>query len=147
VRHWLSWFLTKVLPERHDIGRQGSPYLTRWVLLGQRFGPGQKLFLHCFHRSDSDAALHDHPWNFWSLILCGGYWEHTATGKHWYGPGRLLRRPATWQHRVELPPGKRCWTLFWTGSKVRSWGFWCPAGWIPWHQFVDREEHGLSGCE
>lgn len=69
VVEWLlDWFFT-----RYDIGRGGDTYLVRWFVYGQRYGPGYKVFLHHFYRSDSDAALHDHPWDFTSLILFGGY--------------------------------------------------------------------------
>lgn len=135
--------------ERHDIGRKGiGTYLTRWVLHGQRFaGDGCKVFLHKFHRGDVEPYNHDHPWPFWSLILYGGYWEHTPKGKRWYGPGSLLRRPAEWQHHVELPPGATCWTLVWTGPKVRSWGFICPdRGWIPWREHEANQAAGNPGC-
>lgn len=137
--------------ERHEIGRKGlSEYLTRWVLLGRRFGKdGQgKLFLHCFHRGDAEPYCHDHPWPFWSLILWGGYWEHTPEGKRWYGPLRLLRRPAEWRHRVELPRGRKCWTLIWCGPRVRSWGFVCPnKGWINWREHQANQDAGGPGCE
>jgi hypothetical protein len=123
--------------ERFVITRQGdpTPYLTRWTLLGRRFEGDNRVFLHRFHRSDLDE-LHDHPWPFVSLILAGGYHEVTPaagwkngdgpTRRRWYGPGRILRRPADWIHRVEIPEGRECWTLVCVGTKVRSWGFWCP---------------------
>lgn len=132
--------------ERADIGRQGDTYLTRWTLLGRRFGPGHKLFLHRFRRSDSEAAMHNHPWPFWSLVLWPGYWEHTPGGRRWHGPLSLLRRPAAWRHRVELAPGRACWTLVWAGQRVQSWGFFCGHGFVPWREFVGREEAGLHGC-
>jgi hypothetical protein len=148
----LGWFGV----ERHDIGRKGvGTYLTRWVLAGRRGGnfnnrrngPGQKIFLHLFHRSDVEPYFHDHPFAFWSLILWGGYWENTPKGRKWYGPGSLLRRPATWQHRVDLPEGKKCWTLLWIGAKERSWGFHCPGvGFIGWREHADNEAAGLTGC-
>lgn len=132
---------------RYDISRPGVPtYLTRWDVLGNRFGAGLKLFIHLFHRGDAELYFHDHPWPFWSLILWGGYWEHTESGRSWYRPGRLLRRPAEWRHRVELPEGRRCWTLIWTGAKVRSWGFWCPRGFLPWRQHAANLDAGLPGC-
>lgn len=49
-------------------------YLTRWYLL--RF-KSFAVFLHYFHRSDEDRALHDHPWNFITIPLWRGYYEHT----------------------------------------------------------------------
>ncbi len=146
----LDWLL-----EKHEIGRRGLPrYLTRWVLWGRkgpdgtrRNGPGGKIFLHWFHRGDAEAYFHDHPWPFWSLILWGGYWEQTPAGKRWYGPLSLLRRPAEWKHRVEVPDGRRCWTLIWTGPKVRTWGFHCPgAGFIGWRKHEANQAAGLPGC-
>lgn len=134
---------------RYDIARKGlDRYLTRWDLLGNRFaGAGHHLFVHLFHRGDAEPYFHDHPWPFWSLILWGGYWEHTPEGRRWYGPLRLLRRPADWRHRVELPAGRRCWTLVWTGAKARSWGFWCPrSGFLPWRQHQANQDAGLPGC-
>jgi len=148
--------------ERVDIGRNGDTYLIRWFLVG---GPmwspkllNRRLMLHRFLRSDWDDALHDHPWPYTSLILSGGYTEwspNTDLGEvvafgpnvgRWYGPGSLLRRPADWRHRVEIPDGKDCWSLVTTGKKVRSWGFHCPQGFIPWRQFVERADVGLPGC-
>lgn len=159
----LLWVMTPLLwalrRERFTITRQwtGEEYLTRWTLLGRRFEGSQRLFLHCFHRSDYDTP-HDHPWPFWSLVLWGGYWEHTFTGyvdpatgerqtaRRWYGPLSLLRRPAEWAHRVEVPHGKRVWSLVWAGAKVRGWGFHCKGGWIPWRQHQQNMMAGGSGC-
>jgi hypothetical protein len=148
VERFVRWLLALLGREVFEIGRLGDTYLTRWTLLGRRLVGGGKLFLHLFHRGDAEPYPHDHPWGFWSLILAGGYWEVTADGKRkWYGPGRLLRRPADWQHRVELPQGRKCWTLVWTGPKVRGWGFICrKRGWIPWREHERNQAAGLPGC-
>lgn len=156
---WLERALNRLF-EVHEIGRHGLPrYLTRWVLWGKRFeGDKHKVFLHLFHRGDAEPYFHDHPWPFWSLILWGGYWEWTPTPPDevpamgpqvakWHGPLSLLRRPADWRHRVELPPGKTCWTLVWCGKRVRSWGFICPGkGWIYWKEHQVNQEAGKTGC-
>lgn len=147
LERWIDRLMRLLRRERHDIGRKGlDKYLTRYVIWGQRFGPGRKVFLHLFHRGDAEPYFHDHPFAFWSLILWGGYVEHTLEGKKWYGPLSLLRRPATWQHRVEVPDGKQCLTLVWTSAKVRSWGFWCRQGWIPWRQHEANQAAGKAGC-
>lgn len=145
--------------ERFEIGRPGlGPYLTRWTLSGTRFNSDESaVFLHHFHRSDGDDALHDHPWPFTSVILWGGYYEH-AVGqdgiirRRWYGPGRVLTRPAEFKHRTELLPNRDCWTLIFRGPKVRSWFFHCFAGnrltgrSVPWRSFIDNLEAGALGC-
>src|ERR1700721_599838 len=54
-------------------GGGNSPYLTRITLIEtRRFS----IYLHWFHRSDADD-LHDHPWDFTSMILWRGYAEET----------------------------------------------------------------------
>jgi hypothetical protein len=146
IARFAVWLLTLLRVERHDIGRDNDIYLTRWVLWGTRYGPGRKVFLHLFHRSDGNV-MHDHPFGFWPLILWPGYFEHTpGGGKHWYGPLRLLRRPATWIHRVEILPDRTCWTLLWVGKKVRPWGFHCPGGFRPWRDHALALGATGDGC-
>ncbi|OBK22527.1 hypothetical protein [Mycobacterium asiaticum] len=141
-RAWLSRLLSR--QPHQTIGEDpNDPYLLRWYVIPRnRF---INVYLHKFMRDDADT-LHDHPWWFVSLILRGGYIEHTES------PDRkmVLRcrtsifdvrspwwrrciafRPATWRHQVVLPhtpDGGRvpCWTLIITGRNTRTWGFWCP---------------------
>ncbi len=156
---WLEKLANRYASERFDIGRPGTGlYLTRWTLRGSRFNSdGGAVFLHHFHRSDADDALHDHPWPFTSVILAGGYYEHAVAQdgiirRRWYGPGRVLTRAAEWKHRTELLPGSDCWTLIFRGTKVRSWFFHCFANdrltgkSVPWRSFVDKLETGALGC-
>jgi hypothetical protein len=89
-----------------------EPYLTRYyVFLKERKWFPFNIFLHNFHKSDPDD-LHDHPWPFITIILKGGYWEHTPKGKFWRGAGTINWARSTSLHRVELEPGVDTWTLF-----------------------------------
>jgi hypothetical protein len=132
---------------RADIGRGGVPLFTRWTLLGQRFGPGHKLFLHRFWRSDPEPC-HSHPWAFWALVLWPGYCEVLPGGwREWHAPLSLLRRAVTCVHRVEMGPAGYCWSLVWAGNKVQSWGFICRDGrFVPWPQADANADAGLGIC-
>ncbi len=100
-----------------------EPYLTRYYLfLKDRKWFPFNIFLHNFHKSDPDD-LHDHPWPFITIILKGGYWEHTPKGKFWRGAGTINCAGSKSLHRVELEPGVDTWTLFMPGPTVREWGF------------------------
>ena len=100
-----------------------KPYLTRYYLfLKDRKWFPFNVFIHNFHKSDPDD-LHDHPWPFISIILKGGYWEHTPKGKFWRSAGSIKFARSTSLHRVELEPGVDTWTLFIPGPSVREWGF------------------------
>lgn len=146
------------------VGRDNpdGAYLNRWWVIPRN--PFFNVYLHQFLRDDDDRALHDHPWVWCSLLLRGGYTEHTiAAGgvhrrRHRYAPSVKFSRPSR-AHRVELfkasvfpAPGAllQCWTLFITGPVVRQWGFHCPErGWIPSYEFVDPADSGKvgRGCE
>jgi len=105
----------------------GDPYLTRIILSKTRWG---RIFIHAIHRSDQDRELHDHPWQFVSLLLKGpGYLEHQPDGSAIrFGPLSInWRLDAAEPHRLELD--EKCgpqWTLVFCGRHIRDWGFHVP---------------------
>lgn len=164
-------------PPDFVIDAPGRPYLERWFAI-----PRNRLFniyLHRVLRSDDDRALHDHPWVNASVILRTGYFEllpleQTPEGRS-LGPFRMIRRrvgeivlrgPRT-AHRLvtrsDCDDFYRRWrpaeTLFLTGPKLRTWGFWCTGrdrlgareegdAWprfVPWKDFVDPSDPGRPG--
>jgi len=133
-------------PPDFVIGGQADPYLRRWWVI-----PRNRVFniyLHELLRSDDDRALHDHMYINASLILQGGYVEHTiaAGGVHHRVARRcgdvVFRVPRT-AHRLEVQGP--CWSLFITGPRVREWGFHCPRGWVHWRDFTAPNDTGLVG--
>jgi hypothetical protein len=143
--------LAALLPEPRVIYDRegGTPYLSRWYLIGAQrpVDPLLKgslsdetpsfwqrlpinLYLHRFHRSDDDGALHSHPWSWaMSFILAHGYSEERRVGDEVI---RRRIRPLTFNfirgedyHRVDLLDGKQAWSLFLVGPKTdTSWYFW-----------------------
>jgi len=146
----MNWFHTLLSGRPHFyIGGQADPYMLRWYLIPRN--RWLNVYQHKFMRDDDDRALHDHPWWFVSLVIRGGYREHLDAG------ASLIRRacsvafrPAAHRHRVALFPaadgGRRpCWTLIITGRKSRTWGFWCPKGFVPWFDLVAGDDPGAVG--
>lgn len=147
IREPLNW-----LPEPSQIiGPVDSPYLYRWWVIPRN--SYFNIYLHRFHRSDDDRALHDHPWINVSLVLSGRYYEilfqdniqsKGMTTSSVRIPGRLYFRSARTAHRIVLTRDglKRkenpVWTLFFTGPWERTWGFHCPKKWIPWREFTEE---------
>lgn len=128
------------------IGDAGDPYLNRWWIIPRN--AWFNIYLHEFVRSDDDRALHDHPWVNLSILLRGSYLEHFLDGRV---KMRKAWRPwAPWRLTFRFPKEARVWTLFITGPKVRTWGFHCPRGWIPWTEFVEQTPGGNKagkGCD
>ena len=132
-----------------------SIYLIRYTLL---WLPFLKIRLHKIMLSDNDC-LHDHPWDFISIILKGGYYEikerpHPVPGCLWIdktflSPGAIVRRRAEDKHRVALKwDVKKCrytpsWSLVFMFRRRREWGFWTKAG-----KFVHHADYTLKqNCE
>lgn len=113
---------------RFDITNESeeTPYLIRWRLFGH------KVKLHKFLRSDTDC-MHDHPWNFISIILKGYYYEETPGGTKKYKAGSILFRKAEWVHRISID--KPCWSLVINQKPRRSWGFYMKDRWVYWRKY------------
>jgi hypothetical protein len=104
---------------------------------------GLRLCIHRFHRSDNDRHFHDHPWNYISWILRGGYWENQSEGRFWRKPGEVLSRGKLHQHFVELSrdaSGKvvESWSLILFWGKRRIWGFWTETGFVTFDTYDCR---------
>jgi hypothetical protein len=131
--------------------RHSAPYFDitdymrrRWVFVCPWFSAR----IHNILRSDHDRALHDHPFNYRTIILAGGYWEHLEDGSRtWYGPGSIRWAKATTLHRLELPEGKDAWSLFFMGQRQREWGFQTTGPWVHWKEYLQKqnEQSGATG--
>lgn len=133
-----------------DIDGRPSLYLRRWFLLGwspmsKNQAPKPGIYLHQFCRSDDDRDPHDHPWDFTTIVLKGGYVDETwhadheggraVVGYEPCGPFSVRRRKAEHLHRVQLMPGRTSWSLLFIAPKRRSWGFHTPTGWQSWRDY------------
>lgn len=137
------------------VGEASDPYLKRWWVIPRN--PLFNIYLHDFCRSDDDV-LHDHPGAYASWILRSGYWEdrfisqrHQQRGlfRTFKPEGAVIWRRAATAHRVVVQHEAiyaSCTphpiTLFFGGPKLRTWGFHCPQGWIPWQQYIASTSYG-----
>ncbi len=150
LRKYLFRRMEKIFYSRPaDFVIQNNPkekdgYLYRWILFKNKYIGC--IFLHYVNGDDEDRALHDHPWVNMSIILKGNYLEYYPNDCAFRREGSVIfRRPKT-LHRLALAnQNKPVWSLFITGPKVRTWGFQCPQGWIPWYDFVDPNNKGGHG--
>lgn len=138
-------FKKRIITGCEERGDYDKPYLTRYTFFETK---NLQIALHIFHRSDAND-LHDHPWNFVSLILWRGYIEETfefnpffhkdkyritrRKQKRYY-PGQILIRKAEHAHRVQLINGKKAITLVFMSRYIRQWGFFTKNG---WSNFID----------
>lgn len=90
---------------------------TRWTLK-TRWG---NVLLHRMYAPVEHHHYHDHPWNFWSIVLWGGYLEEIrGVGKTLRGIGSIRYRTAETAHKTTTYD-RVSWSLCFTGPKIREW--------------------------
>lgn len=149
----------------NDIVKKGRGLYLRRFYLTPRIKGLPRWFLHFIARSDDDRDGHDHPWEFTSEILYGGYLEEVffprdqsyMDANHGRRSmyqcrtrGDVFTNPPTHVHKITLfrrdGVPVPAWTLVKRTWGEREWGFWelDPADaskdrWIP------QSEYGGSG--
>lgn len=127
----------KLFKKRIIQREDGKPYLVRYYILRT---PWFRIRLHNILLSDYDC-LHDHPWNFVSIILKGGYTEirESPYGKYYqkFGPFKILYRKAEDKHRLIVD--KPAWTLVFMLKRRREWGFWTRKGWVYHRDYIPTQ--------
>lgn len=140
----------RLIPDR----RTGEDYMDRYyIFLKNRKWFPFNVTIHRIKKSD-DPIYHDHPWPYITIVLSGGYWEHTplfdSNGKYisdmveWRGPGSIIKRGAKEFHWLELDPAiGSATTLFFMGKQQRDWGFLINKSrqktqWIQWENYLEN---------
>jgi hypothetical protein len=122
LRVRIERLLRKWCPRYKHIGwREIGEKFTRYTLFECQFFT---VYLHKLTAPTPHAKCHNHPWNFWAVLLWGGYWESVDGGPFfWRHPLSVLYRPARFTHNVITPPGKTNWSICIMSPKKREWGF------------------------
>lgn len=80
------------------------------------------VYLHCLIAPHFLPSSHDHPWDFTTIILLGGYWEQlNCEGVHFRPAPSILFRPAETRHNIKT--SGTAWSLVFCRPKRRGWGF------------------------
>lgn len=123
----ISKLINKFFLVKEIVSKEGVVHFRRYRLLST---PWFNLYIHHILESDKDLDLHDHPWNFQSLILSGSYLElvkfvdenFVSTKIEVHLPGDVLKRQAEDVHKIKLRT-ESVWTLVFTSKPIRNWGY------------------------
>lgn len=146
-------------------------YLVRYIVFKSKWGC---MYIHRFMRSDSDTP-HDHPWNFFTYVISGGYkevfyskskpqhkdnkfsalWEKSLRTRL---PGSIAYRNATDIHQVvverpyEMEEIEQApFTVCLIGPRIRDWGFWSEDGatFTDWRKYlnISPNDPRIEGAE
>jgi hypothetical protein len=109
-------------------------YLRRWSMKKRSKLANQ--YLHNILSAD-EPILHDHPWNFRSMILTGGYIEVTPEAEFHRNAGDVYDKEATDLHYIRhVEPNT--WTMIFTEKTIRNWGFMLDDKWVAHEDFPGR---------
>lgn len=118
--------------------------------------PWFAVYLHKIVGPDPDPDPHNHPWNFRSFILRGGYEEEITnrippladpaedtwityskvhTQHSWH------KTPKNVYHRIIRLVRQPTWTLVFAGPRVQRWGFLVRDNWTLPRQHMDFEDY------
>ncbi|UTC29738.1 hypothetical protein BAJUN_01080 [Bajunvirus bajun] len=105
---------------------------------------GYSIRVHEWLGDDDREALHDHPHDFATLVLKGGYTDVTDAGREVVRAGSFRFRAAEHRHAVlEVLPGTV--TLLFVWPPRRRWGFWVDGKLIKRDKFfVTKGHHGCA---
>ena len=133
IARFFNWLFSRRVIVSED-------YMIRWHLTPEREGR-RNYFLHKMNGPDLGRDMHDHPWDFTTFILWGGYNEsiRLANGAPtWTQVPWLSRRTrkAEYTHAIKRLHKRPTWTLVITGPRRREWGFYTKDGWVDWRTYV-----------
>ena len=101
--------------------KSGKLHFRRWQILKTRWF---SIWLHGIYAPDEDKHLHNHPWDFKSLVLKGSYIEQTENGNITQRPGRFNSRNGKEDfHKILELKSPVIYTLFIVSPVKRTWGY------------------------
>ncbi len=115
--------------KHNDIVIDGQLYMRRYLLIrAGRDWP--QLRIHHIQQPDAGRELHDHPFDFISFVLKGGYIEEQSDHVKYRRRFSIAFRRATDLHRINELHGD-VWTLVLASRIKRKWGFIVDGEWVP----------------
>jgi hypothetical protein len=100
--------------------KAGDVHFKRWQILKTPFG---SIWLHAIYKADQDKHLHNHPWDFTSVVLKGSYIEQTTLGNKRQYPGKINVRNGEDYHKILEVESPVVYTLFFASKPKRQWGY------------------------
>ena len=98
------------------------------------------IYIHYIYKEDKDPLLHDHPWNYFNLILKGSYTEEFYGGEQIVSPGFYSYQNANRFHKIKHVNTDKVITLFITGKRFREWGYSYDNKWVHNQEYRKNKE-------
>ena len=107
--------------------KAGTLHFKRFAIIESKY---LSIYLHSFTQPDKDLWEHDHPWDFFLLILKGGYKEQTNNKVYKRNPGFFKFIEAEHRHKIVELNSNKSISLAICGERRREWGYHTDNGWV-----------------
>jgi hypothetical protein len=100
--------------------KSGKLHFRRWQILKTRWF---SIWIHCIYAPDEDKHLHNHPWDFKSMVIKGSYLEETENGNIFQKFGKFNSRNGDDFHKILKLNTEKVYSLFFVTPPKREWGY------------------------
>lgn len=114
------------------LSKSGELHFKRFAIIDCKyFG----VYIHRVYKKDEDDHLHDHPWNYSSLIIKGWMLETTLD----HEGSRITNLVKRWTytsrnqkhfHKISYVSSGGLTTLFFRGPRISEWGYEMSGYWV-----------------
>jgi hypothetical protein len=122
--------------------KEGKLHFRRWEILKTRWF---SIYIHGIYEADQDKHLHNHPWDYKSIVLKGSYIEETLTGNNVMRPLKMVTRDGKDYHKIKELKSKSVYTLFIVSPVKRIWGYLVDGSWMNHEEYREKKNKGLFG--
>ncbi len=127
--------------------KEGKLHFCRWRILET---PWFSVYVHLLCESDSDKHLHNHPWNFISIVLFGKYREQLISYHDGYDSWtnneskQFIPRFRNRNHFHKIEVLEPTISLVITGTRYHDWHYWLSSSRIVGNDvYRDMKRKGL----
>lgn len=120
--------------------KEGKLHFRRWQLLKTRWF---SIYIHGIYATDQDKHLHNHPWDYKSIVLKGSYIEETNSGTNTLQFGTITSRNGKDYHKIKTLLTKSVYTLFIVSPVKRVWGYQVDGSWMNHEEYRKLKNQNL----
>jgi hypothetical protein len=112
--------------------KDGTLHFRRWCLIDTRWF---KVYIHGIYAEDKDTHMHNHPWDYFCLVLKGSYIEETKSGDNTMTPGTIVKRVGEDYHRIKKLLTSTVYALLIVTPMKRKWGYLVDGKWVNYETY------------